>query len=661
MPAMPHVSGPVGPPPSTATAGLRRAPRPRWRGRAHELSAGRAVVIRHQPQRAPAWSSPAHACTHTRAGCPARAALALLPATVAHATLRQHAPRQVRCGAGLGGGDVTAAAATQPSPALPAVLRPLAGLWQKLLLMGSLFFFMAYNNALLDSLKDTLTVTALGGAEQIPFLTVWAVLPCSILFVLGFSALSTRLPRRTLFNATLGLFLGFYAVFTYLLFPLRAQLAPTELTSALMAVLPVGLHGGVAVLHNWTYTLFYCFSELWGDVVLSLLFWGLANDITLEEEAMVLYPLFGLGANVAQAVAGRVLKLLSVAPVYAAGMSLAAKQAAGEAAWALQLRLLMVSVFVSGAAIFALHAVIVRASSKWKKAAAPEAGAASPAALPGGIAPVAKPRMRTRDAFKALSASPQILCLAAMSVAQGLSSNVFQVAWKTQLRQLYPEPSSYCAFMGDVATVSAVATFAAMLAAPALFRRLGWTGAASVTPYCMVVLGWLFFGLSIAAGAGVGASFGLSHASVLRVLVAGGAAVYVFEKAAKFSLFKPAEEVIYLGSSPEVKTQGKAAVDVCATQLGKAGGSIFQQAIVVAFGSLAKAFHILALAHTTCCLIWLAAVGALAHHHGHLLANLRGGGHSRVVAPAAVPEPYTDGPACDVEDSEKLKQAAGLV
>ena len=552
--------------------------------------------------------------------------------------------------------------------------------------MGSLFFFMAYNNALLDSLKDTLTVTALGGAEQIPFLTVWAVLPCSILFVLGFSALSTRLPRRTLFNATLGLFLGFYAVFTYILFPLRAQLAPTELTNALMAVMPVGLHGGVAVrfyprpghslplpsdsrlaahlshhqvLHNWTFTLFYCFSELWGDVVLSLLFWGLANDITREEEAMLLYPLFGLGANVAQAVAGRVLKLLSVAPVYAAGMSLAAKQAAGEAAWALQLRLLMVSVFVSGAAIFALHAFIVRASAKWRALAPPpEAVATSPSAA---APPGPKPRMRTRDAFKALSASPQILCLAAMSVAQGLSSNVFQVAWKTQLRQLYPDPSSYCAFMGDVATVSAVATFAAMLAAPSIFRRLGWTGAASVTPYCMIVLGWLFFGLSIAAGAGVGASFGLSHASVLNVLVAGGAAVYVFEKAAKFSLFKPAEEVIYLGSSPEVKTQGKAAVDVCATQLGKAGGSIFQQAIVVAFGSLARAFHILALAHTTCCVIWLAAVGALAHHHGHLLANLRGGSHGAAAPASAVPEPYTDGPACDLEESAQLKQAAGLL
>lgn len=46
------------------------------------------------------------------------------------------------------------------------------------------------------------------------------------------------------------------------------------------------------------FTAFYCSAELWGDVVLSLLFWGLANEMTTIEEAPVLYPLFGIGANV---------------------------------------------------------------------------------------------------------------------------------------------------------------------------------------------------------------------------------------------------------------------------------------------------------------------------------------------------------------------------
>jgi 4-hydroxybenzoate polyprenyltransferase len=55
-----------------------------------------------------------------------------------------------------------------------------------------------------------LVVTALGGAEQIPFLTVWAVLPASVAFVLVFGLASTRLPRAALFNAlrdNMGLFL----------------------------------------------------------------------------------------------------------------------------------------------------------------------------------------------------------------------------------------------------------------------------------------------------------------------------------------------------------------------------------------------------------------------------------------------------------------------
>lgn len=52
------------------------------------------------------------------------------------------------------------------------------------------------------------------------------------------------------------------------------------------------------MVRNWMFTCFYCSAELWGDVVLSLLFWGLANELTTIEEAPMLYPLFGIGANV---------------------------------------------------------------------------------------------------------------------------------------------------------------------------------------------------------------------------------------------------------------------------------------------------------------------------------------------------------------------------
>ena len=59
------------------------------------------------------------------------------------------------------------------------------------------------------------------------------------------------------------------------------------------------------------FTLFYVAAEMWGDVVLSLLFWGLANEMTSIHEAPLLYPLFGVGANIGQTVSGKALSMFS--------------------------------------------------------------------------------------------------------------------------------------------------------------------------------------------------------------------------------------------------------------------------------------------------------------------------------------------------------------
>ena len=64
-------------------------------------------------------------------------------------------------------------------------------------------------------------------------------------------------------------------------------------------------------VRNWMFTLFYVAAEMWGDVVLSLLFWGLANETTTIREAPLLYPLFGIGANIGQTVSGKALSSFS--------------------------------------------------------------------------------------------------------------------------------------------------------------------------------------------------------------------------------------------------------------------------------------------------------------------------------------------------------------
>jgi len=104
-------------------------------------------------------------------------------------------------------------------------------------------------------------------------------------------------------------FLAFFASFAYILYPMRDILHPNELCDSLMASLGPRATGPVSILRNWTYCLFYVMAELWGSVVVSVLFWGFANQITAVDEAKQFYPLFGLGANVALIFSGRTVKV----------------------------------------------------------------------------------------------------------------------------------------------------------------------------------------------------------------------------------------------------------------------------------------------------------------------------------------------------------------
>ena len=62
------------------------------------------------------------------------------------------------------------------------------------------------------------------------------------------------------------------------------------------------------VVEHWTFSLFFCIAELWGSVVISVLFWTLANDVCTVADAKTIYPLMGIAANIALVVAGNYMK-----------------------------------------------------------------------------------------------------------------------------------------------------------------------------------------------------------------------------------------------------------------------------------------------------------------------------------------------------------------
>ena len=65
------------------------------------------------------------------------------------------------------------------------------------------------------------------------------------------------------------------------------------------------------VVEHWLYSLFFCVGELWGGVVISVLFWSLANEVCTVSDAKLVYPLMGVAANVALVVAGNYMKIIN--------------------------------------------------------------------------------------------------------------------------------------------------------------------------------------------------------------------------------------------------------------------------------------------------------------------------------------------------------------
>ncbi|HSX12273.1 MAG TPA: Npt1/Npt2 family nucleotide transporter, partial [Rhabdochlamydiaceae bacterium] len=213
---------------------------------------------------------------------------------------------------------------------------------KKFIPMLLIFFLICFNYSTLRTTKDALVCTApSSGAEALPFLKVWVVLPMALLFTFIFTRLANRLSRERVFYVMMSIFLSFFFIFTFVLYPFRDYLHPHELADKLQNILPMGFSGLIAIFRNWTFTAFYIMSEMWSTMIMTVLFWGFANEITTVTEARRYYALLGIGANIATICAGQM-------STFIAQYSFSPEVMVGTDSWQHSLLILNSIVIVSG-------------------------------------------------------------------------------------------------------------------------------------------------------------------------------------------------------------------------------------------------------------------------------------------------------------------------
>src|SRR3954464_14674388 len=79
-----------------------------------------------------------------------------------------------------------------------------------------IFFFVCFNYNILRAAKDSLVITApSSGAEIIPFMKVWVILPMALLMTVFFTRLANKFTTEKVFYIMMTLFLGFFMLFSF--------------------------------------------------------------------------------------------------------------------------------------------------------------------------------------------------------------------------------------------------------------------------------------------------------------------------------------------------------------------------------------------------------------------------------------------------------------
>lgn len=486
---------------------------------------------------------------------------------------------------------------------------------KKFLPLLAMFFLLSFCYNILRSLKDVLVMTAPGsGAEVIPFLKVWVMFPLSVLMTWFFAKLSSSKPRATVLYIILSLFLAFFALFAFVIYPLRESLHLHGLADYLREVLPqsAGSNGLVQMVRYWSFSLFYGISELWSNIVLFLLFWGFVNEISKVGEAKRFYGLISFGANLASIITAQAAISISAwsrhAWVTEGAFSF------GDSDWHQTIIVESSLVIIAGLLCMGIFHWMQRNVLTDPRFYCPEKAKADREGK--------KKRLSMRESFAYLASSPYLRNLATITICYNLVINLVEVVWKHYLYQVYSDPNKLNIIMSEVTMGIGVVAAVVALLMPGVIRNFGFTFTALATPLVLLVTSICFFGFIFFQQALMPFTTQYLGVGVLTLAVFIGSLQNVLSRAAKYTVFDATKELAYVPLSDECKLRGKTVIDGVGQRLGKSGGSVIHQSLLMFFTTVPAVCPYVAGILLVLILTWTGATLSLGRKFNQLTAQL---------------------------------------
>lgn len=451
-------------------------------------------------------------------------------------------------------------------------------------------FFLAFtivclinlNYSILRSLRNTLVVSCTdAGAELIPAIQLWGLLPLTFLLVWGISKFMKKYSQTKVFFLVTLLFVGFFSIHATLIYPFKEFLEAIIQPPAFLK----NISSFYILCKNWTSGSYFIAAELWKVAILSLLFFGFLNRTLSLKQAKGMYSPLLLGGSIGGLLAGPITVITTKLAHFISKVS-------GLEKWhATYLMLTMAIVLVAFLMMGLFYLLKNRVTFQ-------------------EVQSKEKPKISFQDSLKTFIKDRYLLAMATIVIADYIAYFLFEVFFLDLLKKAYPDPTSYCAFNGQLTFWTSVLTLiSAVFITPVLLMKKSWKTSALVTPSA-IGLSVVFFSLCLNLESSWLKNICLSfNTNPLNIAILFGAFQFCICRAMKGTLFDASKELAYFPLTEEQKSKGKLIIDGLASRTGYCLAAGINQSLFSLFGT----FHggISAAALISCVSVWFSIKGVL--------------------------------------------------